>query len=141
MPWVPFVAYVCYPIRGSSLGVICGCMVASPKHGVYSSESPPLDAVSGIIREPGLSSSILQRKTPHKLVQGTCNTSSRCSLPLLPFCLSNRAIQNKTGMGYSGRFMVMFKSGKTGMGVHSPTALFPNTTENEFVESSWRISE
>lgn len=88
--------------------MMCECVVVSSKHEVYSLNSLPLSAVSGIICRPGLSSSSLQRKTPHKLlVQGTCNSSSQCSSPLLTLCPSNEVIQNKTG-----RFVVILKSGK-----------------------------
>lgn len=78
---------------------MCGCAAVSPKYEVYSSDSLPLDALSGIIHGPGLGSPSLQRKTPHKLVQGTWKISSQCSPSLLAFCLSNGVIQIKQAWG------------------------------------------
>lgn len=134
-PWVQFIAQVCYPTKDSSLGITYECVVVSHKHEINSPDSLPCNAVSCY---PWARTQFIcsVEETAHELVQATCNSISQCSPLLLAFCLSNSVSQNKTGVGHSGRFKVILKSGKIRTGIHSTTALFPMTIDNEFVESN-----
>lgn len=97
MPWVQFIVQVCWTY-GQQFGNYVWMRVVSPKCEIYSPDSLPFNAMSRVIHGPGPGSSALWKKQ-HKLVQGTCNSSSQCSPLLLAFCLRNRLIQDKTGMG------------------------------------------